>query len=101
MKTWTIMWGWYGNPSMLEREEFTSRRACWERVKEIMAMRSEHVKAAIGHDWVSVLEVFTERADGKPGLEVVKFNVYMEGSKYCKWGNWGMSRSLTTGEVFG
>lgn len=99
-KTWTLVWAWYSNPGMEQREIFTSRDECWKRVQEIMALRSEAARMNTGSDRVSVLEVYTDRADDKPGVEISTFKVYMPGP-YQKWGDWGMSKSITTGVLCG
>ena len=34
-----VIWGFYTNSSMLQREEFTSRTAAWSRVQELMTLK--------------------------------------------------------------
>lgn len=97
--TWTIVWGWFG-PSSWDSETFTSKRACWERVKEIMAMKGSPWAGAPERH-VATLSVWTAREDGKPGKQCFDFKRYEAGTKYCQWGQWGMTASKTTGEVFG
>ena len=98
--TWTVTWGFYSNASMLQRETFSSRRDAWTRCQEIMALRcSPWAGAPERH--VAVLEVWSPRADAPKGHDVCKFNRYEAGSGLCRWGDWGVYTSKTTGECFG
>ncbi len=99
-KTWLIVWGWYSNPSMLIREEFTSKRDAWTRVQAIMALRCAPWDGAEERS-PCVLEVWTDRDDSPRGSDVAKFSRYEAGSGFCKWGQWGVYNSKTSGEYFG
>jgi hypothetical protein len=98
-KTWSIVWGWFG-PSSYQRESFTEKTACWKRVQEIMAMKGSPWAGAPERH-VAELSVWSSRSDGKPGKEVAEFKRYEAGTKFCQWGQWGVTKSKTTGEVFG
>lgn len=77
-----IIWGFYTNSSMLRREEFTCRKACWKRVQELFLLEGETYKGGPKKD-LALLEVYVT-VPGTHGYSV-RFNRFVEGSKYAKY----------------
>lgn len=55
----TVVWGFYSNTSMLRHERFTSRKAAWTRVNEIMQQ--------VGRQY-----------DGGPAIQPAVLQVYVD-----------------------
>ena len=97
-KTFCVVWGWSASGSALVREPNLSKADAWKRVQELMSTTAL-VHGETKH--IALLEVYTSRDDGKAGSEISTFKRFVEGSPFCKWGQWGVSKMLATGEVFG
>lgn len=93
--TYTIVWSWYGNTSMLAHETFADKRACWTRVQAIMAMRHDHHEGK-GAVPVCRLQVYTQNGNGQTS---VTFRVYGEESPYSRWGVWGAESPFVSSSV--
>lgn len=98
MSSYTVISGFYSNSDMLVKETFTDRRVAWNRVKELFAKtRTDHSGKA--HP-LAALEVYVPNTHNK-GNTIYSFKRYEEGAPCRKWGAWGVSKFVGSGNYCG